>query len=230
MTHTGRCSGAKTDRCKCSCNGALHGGSAVVATTWLVTQPGRTEHHSAMSRAQSEIRDWLAGAIADPPGSATAVTEQAIGAISDSVASAIVDALNSGGYRRSAGDHVLCDFLAAAACMMQKFQDQFERGVAHMVSAVLTSRAVARRSEIPKPLAELAAQAAVDALMNLSPARHFDDLLRAVRISAISFCPDPTHHDAVVRCCLSPLEKGVLSDAVRQELTDSLPRGWMTPR
>jgi len=183
-----------------------------------------------MSRAQSEIRGWLAGAIADPPGSPAAVAGQAVGAISDSVASAIVDALNRGGYRRSAGDHVLCDFLAAAACMMQKFQDQFESGVAHMVSAVLMSRAVARRSEIPKPLAELAAQAAVDALMNLSPARHFDDLLRAVRISAISFCPDPVHHDAVVRCCLSPLEKGVLSDAIRQELTDSLPRGWMTSR
>lgn len=30
--------------------------------------------------------------------------------------------------------------------------------------------------------------------------------------------------------CLSPLEKGILSDATRQALTDSLPRGWMTSR
>ena len=39
-------------------------------------------------------------------------------------------------------------------------------------------------------------------------------------------CPAPEHHKAVVLYCLSPLEKDILSNATKQALVDSLPRGW----
>jgi hypothetical protein len=47
---------------------------------------------------------------------------------------------------------------------------------------------------------------------------------------AVTRCPDPLHHRAVAQYCLSPLGKEVLSDATRQELLSSLPRGWTTTR
>ena len=113
---------------------------------------------------------------------------------------------------------------------MQEVQDQLERAVAHMISAVLTARRKEHRPGIPEPLAAVAAQAAVNTLMKLSAIRQFDDMLRATRILAIMACPAPERHRAVVLYCLNPLGKEILSDAIRQELTDSLPRGWMPPR
>jgi hypothetical protein len=148
--------------------------------------------------------------------------------VSDTVANAVVDALNRNGYQWTDADHVVCDFLAATARAMQKLQDQLDRAVAHMVSAILASRRRDHRPVIPEPLATVAAQAAVNALTKLSVVRHFDDLLRATRILAVMMCPAPEQHRAVVLYCLNPLEKDILSDATRQALTDSLPRGWMS--
>ena len=181
-----------------------------------------------MGRAIDEIADWLTGVAADPPTTVTAATSQAIDAISGAVASAIVNALNRNGYRWSDADHVLCDFLAATACAMQKFRDQFQRYVEHMVSAILAARRGQKRRVIPESVARVAAQAAVNALTKLSPAREFDDLLRAMRIMAIATCPAPERHKAVASCCLKPMETFVLSSVMRQELTRALPRGWMS--
>jgi len=183
-----------------------------------------------MSRAKTALESWLATAAVSPPDSVPAVTEQTIGMISDAVAGAVVDALERNGYQWTNADHVICDFLAAAARAMQEVQDQLEQAVAHMVSAILTARQREHRSAIPEPLAAVAAQAAVNALMKLSAIRQFDDLLRATRILAIMTCPAPEHHRAVVLYCISPLGKEILSDAIRKELTDSLPRGWTIPR
>jgi hypothetical protein len=99
-----------------------------------------------------------------------------------------------------------------------------------MVSAVLTARRREHRPVIPEPLATVAAHAAVNALMKLSAIRQFDDMLRATRILAIMTCPAPEQHRAVALYCMNPLGKEILSDAIRQELTASLPRGWITPR
>ena len=181
----------------------------------------------AMNRAKTALENWLATAAMGPPDSVPAVTDQTIGMISDAVAGAVIDALNRNGYQWTDADHVICDFLAAAARAMQEVQDQLEQAVAHMVSAILTARQREHRPVIPEPLAAVAAQAAVNALMKLSAIRQFDDLLRATRILAIMTCPAPEHHRAVVRYCMSPLGKEILSDAIRQELTDSLPRGWI---
>ena len=183
----------------------------------------------AMSRAKTALENWLATAAASPPGGVSAVTEQTISMISDAVAGAVVDALDRNGYRWTDADHVLCDFLAAAARAMQEVQDQLEQAVAHVVSAILTARQREHRPVIPEPLAAVAGQGAVNALVKLSAIRQFDDLLRATRILAIMTCPAPEHHRAVVLYCMNPLGKEILSDAIRQELTDSLPRGWTIP-
>jgi hypothetical protein len=116
-------------------------------------------------------------------------------------------------------DELLRRGLATAAHAMQELQDQFDRAVAHMVSAILTARRREHRPVIPEPLTTVASQAAVNALTKLSVVRQFDDLLRGTRILAVMVCPDPEHHRAVVLYCLSPLEKGILSDATRQALT-----------
>jgi hypothetical protein len=41
--------------------------------------------------------------------------------------------------------------------------------------------------------------------MRLAAVQHFDNLLRAIRILAVTRCPDPLHHRAVAQYCLSPL-------------------------
>jgi hypothetical protein len=181
-----------------------------------------------MDSAIDEIKDWLTGVAADPPTTSTAATSQAIDAISGAVASAIVNKLNRNGYRWSHADHVLCEFLAATACAMQKFRDQFQRYVEYLVSAILASRRGQKRRVIPEPVVRVAAQAAVNALTKLSPVREFDDLLRAMQILAIATCPAPEHHKAVTNCCLKPMETFVLSSVTKQELTRALPRGWMS--
>lgn len=84
------------------------------------------------------------------------------------------------------------------------------------------------RSVIPGPVVTVAAQAAVNVLARLPSTCQFDDALRAIRFLAISVCPAPEEHKAVVQCCLSPLEVYVLSDAIKQDLEDELPRGWVT--
>lgn len=250
MAHTSRCSNARTDRCNCSCNGTLHGGGnglvRAVAVSQIAGQAGSPDlwpgsvrtgrerraagRSAAMSRAKAEIKTWLAAAAASPPGDVPAATDQAIGMISDAVADAVVKSLNQNGFRWTEADHILCDFLAAVARAMQEVQDHFEQAVTHVVSAVLTARDKEHRSVVPEPLAEVASQAAINALMRLSAAQHFDNLLRATRVLAVMTCPDPEHHRAVVLYCLNPLEKDIVSDVTRQQLTDSLPRGWITPR
>jgi hypothetical protein len=243
MAHTSRCSGAKKERCDCSCNGELHGGSAGVVrlaaaspVAYRVSSPdlraarkrARSRRGRAVRRAETELQSWLAAA-ANTPDGAPAVTQQTVGVVSDAVANAVVEALNRGGYHWTAADHVVCAFLAAAARAMQELQDQFEDAAAQMVSDILTARRE-HRPAIPEPLAKVAAQAAVYALTKLSAVGHFDDLLRATRMLAVMVCPAPEHHRAVVLYCLSPLEKDIFSDETRQELTRSLPRDWVTSR
>ena len=183
----------------------------------------------AMSGVKAELNNWLTAMAASAPGSVSAITDQTIGTISEDVAGAVVTILHRNGYYWSETDHVVCDFLAATAHTMQQAQDQLEHAVSDIVTAILTARRRDHRSAIPMPLATIAAQAAVSALTKLQAVRQFDDLLRATRILAITMCPAPEHHRAVVLYCISPLEKDILSDAIRHELTDSLPRGWMTP-
>src|ERR1700733_14430135 len=148
MAHTSRCAAARTSRCNCCCNYLLHGGLAgglfwvgVSSVRW--TDPsarGKTtkrqsgRRHSVMSRAKDEITDWLGALAAAPSPSVATATSQALDVLSDTVATAIVNALYRSGYHWSQADHVLCDFLAATACAMHKFEDQFQSQVEHIVT------------------------------------------------------------------------------------------------
>ena len=187
---------------------------------------------AAIDRAKDEITDWLAATVVDLPASGpiVAATNAAMDAISGDIASVIVGVLNRNGYFDPSGvSHMLCDFLASIACVMQKFRDQFQHHVTDIVKAILRSRKKGNRSVIPGPVVTVAAQAAVNVLTRLPSACHFDDALRAIRFLAISVCPAPEEHKAVVQCCLSPLEVFILSDAIKQELEDELPSGWVSP-
>src|ERR1035438_8631662 len=155
MAHTSRGRGARTDRCNCCCCGLLHGGGLGLGLSWAYSsrtngdgstaqedtprRPTNTRR-SVMGKVATKIKDWLVGVAAGPPTSAAAPTSQAVDAASNAVASAIVNVLKRNGYSWSRSDHVLCDFLAAAACAMQEFRDQFQRHVAHIVSTVLSAQ------------------------------------------------------------------------------------------
>ena len=185
---------------------------------------------AAIERAEDKINNWLAATVVDfPAAGIAAATNAAKDAVSDDIANAIVGALKRNGwFDPSRTSHILCDFLAAIACAMQKFRDQFQHHIVDIVKAILKSRKKENRSVIPGPVATVAAKAAVNVLTRLQSVHHFDDMLRAVRCLAISVCPAPERHRAVVQCCLRPLEVYVLSDAIKQDLKDELPRGWMT--
>lgn len=218
-----------------------HGGA--LSGLWAALKERRTRRRTAaekarqerqraaIGRAEDKINDWLAATVVDFPaaGIAVAATNAAMDAVSDDIAHAIVGALNRNGCFDSSGaGHILCDFLASIACAMQNFRDQFQHHIVDIVKAILKSRKKENRSVIPGPVATVATQAAVNVLTRLQSVHHFDDMLRAVRILAISVCPAPEKHRAVVQCCLRPLEVYVLSDAIKQDLKDELPRGWIT--
>jgi len=208
----------------------------VVVTSPVTRQAGTSDPRPAGKRvsgkrnrpptwAKAELESWLAAAVASPPDSISAVTAQTVDTVGEAVADAVIDALHQNGYRWSDADHVVCAFLAATARAMQELQGQFDRAVERIVSLVLASRRRDHRLEIPEPVAKVAAQAAVNALSRLSVIQNFDDLLRATRILAVMKYPAPQHHRAVVRYCLRPLEKEVLSEVTKKTLADSLHRG-----
>jgi hypothetical protein len=186
---------------------------------------GSGKRNRPVSWAKAELESWLAAAVASPPDSVSAVTAQTVDMVSEGVANAVIDALHQNGYHWSDADHVVCAYLAATARAMQELQGQFDRAVERIVSLVLASKRREHRLGIPEPVAKVAAQAAINELSRLSVIRSFDDLLRATRILAVMKCPAPEHHRAVVRYCLRPLEKEVLSEVTKQTLADSLPRG-----
>lgn len=197
--------------------------------TALVTVNLRVSGHrwSAAHKAVDEIKTWLAGEAASPPATVADATSQALDMVCGAVAGAIVNMLKRNGYRWSRTDHVLCDILASVTHAMQKCRAQFQLYVKHIVTTVLASRQEQGRRTIPEPVARVAAQFAVNAIVKLSPVRQFDDLLRATRILAVATCPDPEQHRNVTIYCLMPLENFVLSAATKQELTRTLPPRWM---
>jgi hypothetical protein len=90
--------------------------------------------------------------------------------------------------------------------------------VTKSVTAALTT------SGIPRLAAGLAARAAVDTLMKLTPVRHWEDVRRAVQLLAVSMCPNVANHPAVEQHCLRPLATQFLSNAIQEGLA-ALPGG-----
>ena len=71
---------------------------------------------------------------------------------------------------------------------------------------------------VPRLAAQLAARAAVNKVMQLVPARHWEDVRRGVELLAVSTCPDVVDHPAVEQYCLRPLASELLSDSIQEEL------------
>jgi hypothetical protein len=95
---------------------------------------------------------------------------------------------------------------------MKAGEDLARTVVTEGVTAALTS------SGVPRLAAGLAARAAVDTLMKLTPVRHWEDVRRAVQLLAVSMCPSAADHPAVEKYCLRPLASELLSDAIQEEL------------
>ena len=129
------------------------------------------------------------------------------------IADAITASLKANGWPSSKWrSHLLCGALAATAHAMEAGEDLAKTLVTQGVATALTSAGV------PDPIANMAARAAVDALMKLTPYRHWDDMHRGVQFLAVALCPAVENHPEVVKYCLQPLASERLSDALQQEL------------
>ncbi len=131
------------------------------------------------------------------------------------IANAITASLEANGWPRSKWrSHLICGALAAAAHAMEAGEDLAKTLVTQGVVTALTSAGV------PGPVADMAARAAVDALMKLTPFRHWDDIHRGVQFLAVALCPAVENHPEVVEHCLRPLASEHLSEALQQELAE----------
>jgi len=197
-------------------------------------RPLRKRARAAVDGAKDDIENWLAATLLDPP----AATAELVSAVGDVAAKDILEALcaalgpanNNKNRARLAQDHTFCQLLAEVACSMQDVHDEIDRAVKRIASGLLTYYIGKKRIEIPPAVADALADAAakgIDKVIATVPAaRHFDDLLRAVRILALMTCPAPDRHEAVIRCALKPLGQPIVSDLVQERLKAAMP-AWM---
>jgi len=133
------------------------------------------------------------------------------------VADAITAALEVNGCSRGGGQsHLLCGALAAVAQAMMAGEDLAKAAVIEGVTAALAACGA------PRPAAALAGRAAADALMKVTPIRHYEDVRRAVQLLAMTSCPNVADHPEVQRYCLQPTASALLAPALQQELAESL--------
>jgi len=133
------------------------------------------------------------------------------------IADAITRSLEAHGCPRGSWEiHLLCGALAAAAQGMKAGEDLAKTAVTKGVTGALAAGGV------PRPAAGLAGRAATDALMKLSPFRHFQDARRAVELLAVATCPNVANHPEAERYCLQPIASDLLSSAIQDNLAKSL--------
>lgn len=143
--------------------------------------------------------------------------------VANQLADAITNTLEAQGcHRGNWQSHLLCGALAAMARAMKAGEDLAKTAVTESVTTALAS------AGIPRPVAGLAARAAVDTLMKLAPIRHWEDVRRAVQLVAVSLCPSVADHPAVEQFCLQPLASELLSDAIQDELATLSDDGSVT--
>jgi hypothetical protein len=186
------------------------GGSAPPASSGLA----RRSRAAILQEAQEQLGHFLDAVVdAAPVDSIVTLVSAADAAVADQVAAAITTTLEAHGYpRRKWQSHLLCGALAAVAQTMKAGEDLAKTAVAKGVTAALTSVG------IPHMAAGQAARAVVDKLMKLTPARHWEDVRRAVQLLAVSRCPNVAEHPEVEQYCLQPLASELLSDAIQEEL------------
>ena len=240
MAHTGRCAGAKTDlrKCRCSCGGLLRGGAdgtlafAGASRSWgtspstrldrsnASTIPGPSEERSPIDEALSEIVDWL---VKNP-----SVKEQAE-AIADIVGEQTVKVLTEHNYaltrRELTSSHVICAILAAIAHAIDELQKQLDKVPDRVISLIASAGSGSVLSDVAMRVIVRSSWRAISGLPIFG---QVSTLLRATRIAAILTCPALDQHADVVRFCLYPLAKELISAATLQKLRESLPREWLS--
>jgi hypothetical protein len=202
------------------CKGrSRRGSSAVVESTGRSAPSGpsglvRRSRAAVLRDAQEQLGDLLDVVVGAAQVSSVATLVSAADVdVADQVADGITATLEAHGCPRGKWQsHLLCGALAAVVQGMKNGEDLARKAVAKGVTAALTS------SGIPRLAADLAARAAVDTLMSLSPVRHWEDVRRAVQMLAISMCPNVGDHPAAEEYCLRPLASQLLSDAIHEEL------------
>lgn len=174
----------------------------------------RRSRTAVLQDAQEQLGDLLDAVVdAAPIDSAVTLVAAADADAASQVADAITASLQTHGYPRGNWQsHLICGALAAVAQAMKVGEDLAKTAVTKGVTATLIS------SGIPRLAAGLAARAAVDTLMKLTPARHWEDIRRAVQMLAVSMCPKVADHPAVEQYCLRPLASQLLSDSIQEEL------------
>lgn len=234
MAHNRRCANSTTDarRCRCSCNGGLHGGTyysfgtvvnrsdaadGLVASTSNSRSPTHTSTKDLMDtvqRAVTEIIDWLA----ENP----TVAEQ-VSAIADLVADQTVAALEKHGHVTSRHEltlnHFLCGLLAALARAIDKFRQSLNRVPDAVISMIIGK---SDQLGLNAVAVRVAVQTSWRLIMQLPVFSQIDSLLRAVRIAAVSACPALDKHQDVLRNCLYPLGKDVISAATEHRLEEMI--------
>lgn len=202
------------------CNGARGRRSLPAVITsdgsaWLGSSGLARRSRAAVLRdAQKQLNDLL-GALVDaaPAGSAVTLASAVDTDAADQIADAISASLEAHGWPRGKWQsHLLCGALAAAAHAMKAGEDLAKSAITDGVIGALTSAGV------PRLAARLAARAAVNAVMQLAPVRHWEDVRRGVELLTVSTCPDVADHPAVEQYCLRPLASEFLSDSIQEEL------------
>ena len=198
--------------------------SVAVDNTGGSASPGpsgrmRRSREAVLRAAQKQLGDYLDAVVdAAPVDSAATLVSAAEADAAGQVADAITATLEAHGCPRGRWQsHLLCGALAAVAQAMKAGEDLAKSAVTAGVRAALTACGV------PRLAAGLAGRAATDALMKLTPVRHWEDLRRAVQLLAVSMCPDVADHPEVEQYCLRPLASELLSSAIQEELAESLP-------
>ena len=186
----------------------------------------RRSREAVLRAAQKQLGDYLDAVVDEAPvdSVATLVSAADVDAAGQ-VADAITATLEAQGCPRGRWQsHLLCGALAAVAQAMKAVEDLTKNTVTAGVRAALTACGV------PRLAAGLAGRAATDALMKLTPIRHWEDLRRAVQLLAVSMCPDVADHPEVEQYCLRPLASELLSSAIQEELAESLPGDRPVPK
>jgi hypothetical protein len=172
---------------------------------------GRSNSRAA---AETQLGDFLDAAVAAAPGDSLVQVAEAD--IAGQAADAITATLQAHGCPRGSG-HLLCSALAAVAQAMKAGEDMARTAVTEGVTAALTACGMSRRP------ARMAGRAAAGTLMKLGPARHWEDIRRAVELQAVTVCPCVAEHPDVQRYCARPLASEALSSVIQEELAGSLP-------
>jgi hypothetical protein len=186
------------------------GGSALADVANLI----RRTRAEVLDDAKKQLISLLDAVVDAAPVTSIATLVSAADAdVAGQIADAITATLQSHRYTRGKRQsHMLCGALAAAAHAMKAGEDAANAAVTKAITAALTLAGV------PRLAAGLAARAAVNQLMKLTPLGHWEGVRRAVQLLAISICPNLAEHPAVEQYCVSPLASDFLSNAIQADL------------